>query len=185
MPKCDIALAMNIAKPSVTQAINALQKSGLVLHEPYGPVVLTKAGEDKANQIWQRHQTLYKFLREILQVTPATAEADACRMEHVLSSETFRRIKDYMEKHSAGKEDRPHSIQSLNDLPAGTRARVVSLGVGNKLLKKRLLEMGIVPGAEVEIERMAPLGDQVEILLNGCHLSLRRSEAAQVKVELL
>lgn len=101
----DIALTMNIAKPSVTQAINALQKSGLVLHEPYGPVLLTEAGEEKAHQIWQRHQMLYKFLRDILQVSPATAEADACRMEHVISSETFRKIEHYMENNSPGKED--------------------------------------------------------------------------------
>jgi Fe2+ transport system protein FeoA len=51
--------------------------------------------------------------------------------------------------------------------------------------RKRLLEMGIVPGTRITINRVAPLGDPIEVLVKGYHLSLRRSEAAEVRVEVI
>jgi Fe2+ transport system protein FeoA len=70
----------------------------------------------------------------------------------------------------------------LSDLPIGASAEIVKVGAVGEI-KKRLLEMGVVPGAKVEVERLAPLGDPVEIMIMGYHLSLRRSEAAEIEVK--
>ncbi len=56
---------------------------------------------------------------------------------------------------------------------------------GNKAIKKRLLEMGFVRGTEIYVEKVAPLGDPMELVLKGYHLSLRRDEARDVNVEVL
>jgi ferrous iron transport protein A len=70
----------------------------------------------------------------------------------------------------------------LSDLPIGGRAKVINVsstdGVG-----VRLLEMGLIPGVEVQLLGAAPLGDPLEFELRGYRLSLRKAEAARVEVQ--
>lgn len=73
-------------------------------------------------------------------------------------------------------------MQSLNELLPAQRGTVHGIS-GSGALRRRLLDMGIVPGAEIEVVRVAPLGDPVEYLVKGYRLSLRRREAANVLVE--
>jgi ferrous iron transport protein A len=70
---------------------------------------------------------------------------------------------------------------SLDQLGAGQRARIESI-VGSDALVQRLLEMGLLEGDEVEVIGFAPLGDPMEIQLRDYRLSLRRNEAARVRV---
>lgn len=72
----------------------------------------------------------------------------------------------------------------LGELNPGERGRVLRLG-GRGLIRHRLLDMGLVTGSEVEVERVAPLGDPVEIRIKGYHLSLRKEDAASIQVEVL
>ena len=55
---------------------------------------------------------------------------------------------------------------------------------GNRGIRRRLIDMGVVAGAEVEVQRVAPLGDPVEIRIKGYDLALRREEAANIQVDL-
>jgi Fe2+ transport system protein FeoA len=71
--------------------------------------------------------------------------------------------------------------RTLSELEPEERATICEVN-GNPALRKRLLDMGVVPGAEIRVIRVAPLGDPVEYLVKGYRLSLRRSEAAQVLV---
>jgi len=73
---------------------------------------------------------------------------------------------------------------TLNDLGTGDRASVVRLTARGPF-RKRLLEMGFIAGAEVQVVKYAPLKDPVEYLLKGYHVSLRHEEAAQIVVERL
>jgi len=72
----------------------------------------------------------------------------------------------------------------LSNLQAGGRARVIDVG-GDATLQQRLLEFGLLPGVEVRLVRVAPLGDPLEIEVLGYNLSLRRNEAAHVSIEVL
>ncbi|MCD6290562.1 MAG: metal-dependent transcriptional regulator [Anaerolineae bacterium] len=72
--------------------------------------------------------------------------------------------------------------KTLADLPAGQQAEVARVG-GEMALKSRLLEMGIVPGTKITVERVAPLGDPVEVTVRGYRLSLRREEAAVIVIK--
>jgi len=69
----------------------------------------------------------------------------------------------------------------LSDLAIRGTCKVFKI-TGEKPIKKRLLEMGFVKGTEIFVEKVAPLGDPMELVLKGYHLSLRRDEAKDVHV---
>jgi len=88
----DIAAMMEVSQPSVVAALAQLERRGLVEHERYGAVGLTAAGAVRADAVRRRHLLLHRFLREVLGVSEAVAERDACRLEHSLSPETTGRL---------------------------------------------------------------------------------------------
>lgn len=69
----------------------------------------------------------------------------------------------------------------LSQLKPGQRATVVRVG-GNRQVRRRYLEMGFVRGETILVQRVAPLGDPVEYVVKGYHLSLRRADADQILV---
>ncbi|MBI5600408.1 MAG: ferrous iron transport protein A [Gemmatimonadetes bacterium] len=70
---------------------------------------------------------------------------------------------------------------TLDQLAAGERAVIDSVDCP-PVIARRLMELGVLPGTEVEVIRRAPLGDPMEIALRGVHLSLRKSEARHIDV---
>ncbi len=88
----DIAARLEIAKPSVIQALTLLREKGLIIQDRYGPVELTTEGRQYALKIRHRHNVIYCFLTQVLGVSPAAAEKDACLMEHDLSEESFEKL---------------------------------------------------------------------------------------------
>jgi DtxR family Mn-dependent transcriptional regulator len=89
----DIAARLGVSKPSVHTALKTLEEQELIQHKRYQNVVLTKKGAQRAAEIRKKHQFLTDFLVSIVGVDAATAERDACKMEHVLSPETLKRMK--------------------------------------------------------------------------------------------
>lgn len=76
-------------------------------------------------------------------------------------------------------------MTSLGELKVGESAKVLGFSQQVTAYRRKLLSMGLTTGTVVEVVRVAPMGDPVEIRLRGCHLSLRRDEAAAVSVEAL
>lgn len=75
-------------------------------------------------------------------------------------------------------------MKTLGKLIPGQKGRVVNLGEKGPS-RRRLMDMGITPGVEIEIVKVAPLGDPIEVNLRGYELSLRKSEVEQIKIEQL
>jgi Fe2+ transport system protein FeoA len=71
---------------------------------------------------------------------------------------------------------------TLKDLGIGKSGLVVAVG-GEKILRKRLLEMGITPRTTVTVKKAAPMGDPIELLLRGYVLSLRLAEAEKITIK--
>ena len=71
---------------------------------------------------------------------------------------------------------------TLRDLNVGSSGRVVSVG-GEKILRRRLLEMGITPHTIVTVKKVAPMGDPIELFLRGYVLTLRLEDAEKITVE--
>ncbi len=76
------------------------------------------------------------------------------------------------------------AARTLAEVREGCSARIVGTRPGAGALRQRLLDMGVTRGAELRVERVAPLGDPIEILIKGYHLAIRRGEAALIEVEL-
>jgi len=88
----DIAERLDIQRGSVTGALKALEEKGLVNYEPYSYITLTSEGNKIARKITRRHEGLRDFLHQVLQVDAKTADATACRMEHVIDEKTMARL---------------------------------------------------------------------------------------------
>ncbi|MDD4139744.1 MAG: metal-dependent transcriptional regulator [Eubacteriales bacterium] len=92
----DIAGKMGFSKPSVSRAISVLRKNGYIAHSPYGDVALTEKGRELARRVYSTHQLLTAFFTQILKLDPDVAEADACRIEHVISQQALDAIEAYL-----------------------------------------------------------------------------------------
>ena len=93
----DIANELNYTKPSVSVAMKKLRESGYIQMGQDGSITLLPEGEEIAQRIYERHQLLRDFFIR-LGVDPEVAAADACKVEHDLSEETFQKIKEHAQK---------------------------------------------------------------------------------------
>ena len=92
-----ISQALRVKMPSVTSALRKLSEDGLVEHERYGYVGLTAEGDRVARDVIRRHETLYRFLFEILKIDTKIAQEDACKMEHAISPTTLENLVKFLE----------------------------------------------------------------------------------------
>lgn len=210
----DIAQARSVKAGSVSPALKRLADMGLVKYVQREYVTLTTDGEREARRVFARHQLLVRFLTEILRMSPATAETDACAIEHSLSDEAMDRMVRFFEYLGACPNSPPDFLRRFHgcsivhdDVPrcphhcevagedvqhGGGNVSVFDLAPGDTgsvtqvnasgAVRQRLLDMGILPDARVEVERVAPAGEPVWIRLDGIQLALRRQEAQSVLV---
>lgn len=204
----DIARLLRVKMPSVTGALKTLASRNLVEHEAYGYVTLTPAGRTLAEQVHQRHVAIVELLAQVMRLPAAQAEEEACRLEHALGPEALERLQaltQFIQHDEAIRErwlahldhlslceiapeaelpEAPLAQLNLADVRPGSAA-VITRVCGEGPIRRRLLDMGLRPGAEVRVERVAPLGDPIEILLMDYHLTLRRTEAAHIDVRVV
>lgn len=95
----DIAKHLGVTKPSVSYAVKRLKESGYINMESNGPITLAPPGRKIATRIYQRHKALTTFL-ELLGVDPEQAEEDACKIEHVISHDTYVAICEHVNNNS-------------------------------------------------------------------------------------
>lgn len=95
----DIVNELEYTKPSVSIAMKNLRESGLIEMDRAGYITLLPAGQNIAEKMYERHTLLSQWLIS-LGVPPEIAAVDACRIEHVLSTETFEAIKKHATDHT-------------------------------------------------------------------------------------
>ncbi|MDR0993088.1 MAG: DtxR family transcriptional regulator [Verrucomicrobiota bacterium] len=193
----DIADALKVQPSTVSAALKSLKDQGLLHYEPYGAVTLTPEARRLAEDVAGRHVALRRFLTEILGIPPEEAEVVACGMEHETTPLVLERmallgdfLKDHSQLRTAWEAKRatarglraPGVESGLDELPKGIRAVVLSVDVQGPL-RKRLVEMGVTPGALIAVERVAPLGDPIAVEVRGYRLSMRKAEAARIRVK--
>ena len=96
MRSIDIADALGVTKASVSCMMNRLKDEGYITKEKYGTVALTNKGFEVAANVRRRYGLLKTFLMTVLGVDATTASDDACRIEHVISSESLNRIDEHL-----------------------------------------------------------------------------------------
>ena len=93
----DISLLLGVTKPSVSVAMKRLRENGYILMGDDNRITLTEQGEAIARRIWERHNLLTSFFIR-LGVSESVARADACKIEHDLSDETFDAIRRHAQR---------------------------------------------------------------------------------------
>ena len=121
----DIATRLGVSKPSVSHAMKLLREDGYIAMDRYGTVTLLEKGAEIANQIYERHIVLARML-EGLGVPAEIAMEDACKMEHDISEQTYAALC----RHAIGK------------------LGILSLDIGNVVLKLRVLGIGVLARLE-------------------------------------
>ena len=91
----DVSEYLGYSKPSVSRAVGILKKGNYIEVDKDGSLMLTESGKNIAEKIFERHTVLSKLLTK-MGVSEETAAADACKMEHAISDESFEAIKRYM-----------------------------------------------------------------------------------------
>ena len=76
-------------------------------------------------------------------------------------------------------------IKTLSQLKVGQKAIVKKLNINDRAIKRHLLDMGLTRGVEVEIKKIAPMGDPIDIKIRGYELALRKAELKQIEVEVV
>lgn len=94
----DVVNEKGYSKPSVSVAMKKLRQSGHITVDEDGCISLTESGAQVADRVYRRHRLLTRFF-VTLGVDEATAAADACKIEHDLSEETFNRILEHARRH--------------------------------------------------------------------------------------
>lgn len=93
----DIAHELNFSKPSISRAMKLLRENDFIEVDSNGFITLTKSGSEIAEEMYVRHTTLANYLI-VIGVDEETAMEDACRIEHVISQQTFEKIRQHKDK---------------------------------------------------------------------------------------
>jgi DtxR family Mn-dependent transcriptional regulator len=203
----DISRHLQVKMPSAVAMMKSLSEKGFVTHEHYGYVELTKKGISVAKDVYKRHGALFNFLHKFLGVEEKTAAEDACGMEHYISKESLNRLLKFIEfvetcpsgeplwfssfHYFMEKGMRPESCIKcieeggdivLSGLKEEQKAKIARM-VGDSKLKRKLLKMGIVPGVTIEVKKIAPSGQSIDIVTDDRYLTLSSDEVKSIFVE--
>ena len=100
----DVAQHLEFSKPSVSRAMSLLRENGYVVMDEGGFLSLTELGHQVADRVYERHKLLTKWLMA-LGVSEENAAADACKIEHDLSDESFEKLKEHIRRHQPEKAE--------------------------------------------------------------------------------
>ena len=181
----DIARRVGVKAGSVTGALQTLSEKKLINYAPYEVITMTSEGLQKARQITRRHDVLKVFFVEMLGIEDSVAEEGACILEHHIPKVIFERLVEFVEnyKKEQATTGMTHEV-TMVDMKPGQKGTVLKMNQRGAVTK-RLADMGICKGALIEVERIAPLGDPIDIKVRGYHLSLRKEEARAIVLSVM
>ncbi|MEN6621647.1 MAG: metal-dependent transcriptional regulator [Smithella sp.] len=99
----DIAERLGFTRPSTSVAMTTLSRKGLITNEKFGEIFLTPLGRKLAELTSRKHQIIRKFFIDILRIDPSIADADACAIEHVISSDSIQAMQEFLKEHKESK----------------------------------------------------------------------------------
>ncbi len=192
-----VALAdrLRISAASVTGMVKKLTEHGLVSHSPYQGITLTEAGEKAALEVTRHHRLLETYLRERLNVPWEQVHSEADRLEHALSEDLEARLDEALghpttDPHGApiptreGVVSAPRTQQLTTAMP-GTTVTVAEVEDENRDLLCYLANLGLTPGARVEVLAKGPFGGPLHVRVVGREYALGEAVTEAVAVHSL
>jgi DtxR family Mn-dependent transcriptional regulator len=178
---------------SVTGMIKKLAEMNLVQHTPYQGVQLTPAGERIALEVIRHHRLLELYLVEALGYSWDEVHDEAEKLEHHISEKLEARIAAHLGHPDVDPHGDPIPTLEghlpatadlhLADLPVGTPARIVRVRDQGADRLRYLADLGLIPGATVEVTECAPFDGPVSLRIGGATYALDRRMARKIEVE--
>ena len=208
----EISKRLNIAPASVTEMLKKLADRGLINYSPYQGVTLTGEGLKAATKMTRKHRLLERFLHDILKIGNDHVHNEACKMEHGLSDETERALcltlkapdkcpddeklipacelpfsscdecRKWSGDNLEGIGKRDANVVSISALKENQQGKIAFIRGNNKVLR-RLLDLGLTPGTNVCVTRVAPLKGPVELTVRGSCVALGDQIASNIFIE--
>lgn len=188
-----LAERLGVSPASASEMVKKLAQRGLVTYEPYKGVTLTPEGRNMAFSLIRRHRLWERFLTDILGVDWHLVHEEACRLEHTASNEVVERLAKVLERSETCPHGRPVPTQEgemaaqearpLTELEPGNEALVRYVADEGEEFLRYLGGLGLVPGATVLVEEMAPFEGPLTILVEGKRKVLGRQAASLIMVK--
>ncbi|MCL2690690.1 MAG: metal-dependent transcriptional regulator [Candidatus Bathyarchaeota archaeon] len=209
----DISQKLDVTPASVTEMLKKLSEEGYIKYSPYHGSTLTEKGLKEAQKVTRKHRLLESFLSNVLRIGNDKVHQEACQMEHTLSDEAeeslcrllnhpdtcpddgktipacdlpFSNCEECVQLHKKGLEQvgkRDKNLVSIKDLKNGTYGKISFIRGEHKVLQ-RLLDMGLTPGTQIQVIKVAPLDGPVEISVRSSKLAIGQNIACNVFVEI-
>jgi DtxR family Mn-dependent transcriptional regulator len=192
----NIADKMGVTPASATEMIQRIASEGYLSYEKYKGAVLTDKGMRIARRIKRKHRLLERFLVDVLGANKEEYHEEACRLEHVLTDESERKLCQITNNprfcpdgdpipecefgDCEGCKDRP-SIP-LQDLKEGEGGEITHLKCEDPGRIRRLISMGFVPGRDITLEERVPMGGPLLVRLEDTRIALANDYADLVMV---
>lgn len=182
----ELAHALKVSDPSVSEMIRRLEKEKLVTFERFGGISLTASGIKEARKIIRKHQLLEVFFSRILKIKK-DSHKEAHIMEHALSDKATDKLDSILERPKFCPDGNPipkknSEVVELTRLSAKSKAEVIFVATKNKACLERLNSLGLVPQAKVRVVRKLSRGPLI-LNVKGSKIALGPDVCASIFVE--
>ncbi len=190
-----LAIRLGVKPPSVTAMLKRLAeapKGPYVEHTPYHGVILTERGLRVAMEMVRHHRLIELYLAELLDMSWDQVHGEAERLEHVLSEELEERMAEKLgqptrDPHGDPIPTRDGTLDEISGAPlasldVGMGATVLRVPDGDPALLQYLGTLGLVPGAAVRVEAVAPYGEVLTVIVGDRHEAVGTAVARRVLV---
>ncbi|MGE5848578.1 MAG: metal-dependent transcriptional regulator [Candidatus Methylomirabilota bacterium] len=192
-PVDNVAAFARVTPAAAREALGELEARGLVQHDPPGDVALTTEGRRQAVGILRRHRLSERLFADILGLPWDRVHDEAMRLEHALTPEAEARLAALLNHPTtcphggpipaADGSLRAPATRALVQVPAGAHVRIQQILEEEAAFLRYLASLGLLPGAEVRVEEMAPFGGPLLVKVGEARYALGRDVAAKILVQ--
>ncbi len=182
----ELASALKVSSPSVSEMVRKLEKEKFVSFEPFGGISLTALGTNEARKVLRKHQLLEVFFCKMLGLKKESHD-EAHVMEHVLSDNATDKLETVLKKPLHCPDGHPipkkgSEVVNLTQIPEKGKAEVVFVVSKDKSCLARLNSLGFVPQAKVKVVRKMNNGP-ILLKVKGSDIALGADVCADILVE--
>lgn len=189
----DMVKLFQVAPGTVTNTVERLEKDGLLKHEPYKGVKLTEKGRRIALRVIRRHRLSERLLTDVLHVDWDKAHKAACRLEHAFDDDIVNKLENAL----GNPETCPHGnpipkasgvilqeeSQPMTTLREGEKGTITRIKEEDPELLRYLSEMGLVPGASIELVEKGPSGEPTTVRVGKKVRALSRGMISVIRIK--
>lgn len=170
-----VAAALKISAPSVTEMIKKMEEMGLVVRDVKKSLSLTSLGEEKALSLIRKHRLAERFLVDFLEMPWESVHKEACKFEHVLSSEVEEKLNKLLGNPSTCPHGHPipgnpsandRKLIKLSELKEHKEATIELVSEENADILRYIGSLNLKPKTKVLIEEKAPFGGPITLIVN-------------------